>query len=118
MFIVNSDGNICEEVKSFYFEIQENSRVAKQIERKREEIKNSLLGLNIHICSDYVERHLQEYINNLKEDVLCIVIYINEKPFGNYKIKNGKIIFDEMIHAIEKNKPLFDLRDYEKMNED
>lgn len=114
MFIVNSDGSSCEQINSLEYKVQQNKDVVEKIERKREEIKNSLSLFGRPVFESTVEKHVQAYIDELNEDILESVIYVNGKPYGSYSVENGKTIFDEIIFSMKQNKPIIDLRDYEK----
>lgn len=117
MFIVNSDGSNCTQINLLEFKIKQNKDVVKKIERKREEIRNSLSLFGCPVFESTIEKHVQAYIDELNEDILESVIYVNGKPYGRYSVEYGKIIFDEIILFMKQNKTVFDLRDYEKGKE-
>lgn len=88
MFIVNSDGNICEEVKSI----------------KIRDSKNKT-EIPISFCENYNDK------TNLSG------VIINNICFGVYKKEDGIIIFQDIIDALKRGEILFDLRNYEDVKE-
>lgn len=120
MFVVSCNGNKYEEVKTIEKKYLLNDKGEEIMERI-----NHLKGIKYTVCQGelfFGNPYTIEEIENLEKDCIekyatWMYLYINGKFVEGYTKDIGEKIFSEIIFNIQKNKPILDLRDYEKGKE-
>lgn len=110
MFVVNQDGNSCEEAKKIHYIIDYDREVIEDLEKIYRRIHTKVYNWGSEEnCLRGIREEQNRYIRN-NNCQKVVTLYVNERKFGVYKkINEGKSVFNMITEGIKKGITLIDL---------
>lgn len=121
MFIVNQNGDKFEELKrvskEYTFPYDGENRLEEIHKEYERHLFQSFIPLSACHETKSDKEWLEKKIRECYAEYEQCNILVNGILYGNYKRSVDDKIFNDIIFAIKQNTAVFDLRDYEKVNE-